>query len=158
MAREKPDENGREIEKDGIKYLIRRATKKDIPKIMAFVDIHLRADWLVRRPYLNDNLNRGYVYLIEHENKLIAWAICSHDGRLWNLLVRPDHRGKGLGGEFIKALNPTIIRSKSDQSTGDPTDFYQKLGYEILEKKVGRKKNINIMKKAKVEVEHAKDE
>jgi N-acetylglutamate synthase-like GNAT family acetyltransferase len=127
------------------KFKIEKATKKDIPEILAFVDIYLRNDWLVRRPYLISCMNRDAVYMVRNEEgRIVAWATC-HEGRLWNLLVHPKYRGCKIGKMLMEELKPTIIRSKSDQSTGDPTSFYEKMGYVVVERKAGRKRNINIM-------------
>ena len=61
--------------------------------------------------------------------------------------LKPAYRGRHIGGELVKRLQPDYIRSKSDQSTGDPTSFYKKLGYEVTERHAGRKRNINIMRR-----------
>ena len=76
----------------------------------------------------------------------MAVGICTGTDSLIHLLVHPDCRGHGIGKEILKKLNPQVIRSKSDQSTGDPTGFYLRNGYEITrEEKVGRKENISIV-------------
>lgn len=140
MERNKSGENGIELQK----IRIRRAEINDIPRILGFVDIYLRRDWLLRRPYLVEKIKHKVSYIAEENEKIVAWATCDK-GRLYNLLIHPAYRGFGIGAHFIKFLNPSIIRSKSDQSTGDPTKFYEKLGYKIISQKEGRKRNINIM-------------
>jgi hypothetical protein len=47
------------------------------------------------------------------------------------MLVAAPHRGEGIGKEMLNQLMPPKIRSKTDQSTGNPTPFYQANGYEI---------------------------
>jgi len=111
---------------------------------MAFVDIYLRRDWMVPRRFLAYEISRGSVYIAETGTILIAWAVCN-DGRLWNLLVHPKYRGQRIGGAFMEHLKPHMIHSKSDQSTGDPIQFYEKLGYKRTQTGTGRKHNIDIM-------------
>lgn len=134
------------FEKDNLIY--RKATQDDLPKIMAFVDVFLRKDWLVRRTYLLTNLEKYDIWLVFDNDKLVAWAIAGGKKRtLWNLLVHPKYRGLKIGLSLVERLKPEIIRSKLDQSTGDPTAFYEKIGYRLIAEKQGRKKNINILEK-----------
>ena len=145
------------FEKDELIY--RKATQEDLPKIMAFVDIFLRRDWLVRRAYLMTNLEKYDIWLVFDKEKLIAWAIAGGKKRtLWNLLVHPKYRGFHIGQILVEKLKPEIIRSKSDQSTGDPTMFYEKIGYRLIASKKGRKRNINIMKRSEPKPERQRDD
>ncbi len=140
------------FEKDGLTF--RRATQDDIPKILAFVDIYLRKDWLVRRAYLVDKMQNDETWVVFDAERLVAWATLGNQKRrgLWNLLVHPHYRGRHIGSNLVAHLRPSYIRSKADQSTGDPTAFYEHLGYEVIERNMGRKHNINLMrKKAKTE-------
>ena len=52
--------------------IFRKATQEDLPKIMAFVDIFLRKDWLVRRTYLN-----LFIYVLTHLKELGGFFIFS---------------------------------------------------------------------------------
>jgi GNAT superfamily N-acetyltransferase len=53
---------------------------------------------------------------------------------LWNLIVRSDHRGQGLGTSFLHALQPDFIRVKksTDHRLPDPLPFYERNGYWTL--------------------------
>ena len=65
-----------------------------------------------------------------------------------HLLIAADQRGKGIGKEMLRQLNPDIIRSKSDQMTGNPASFYEKNGYVLCNTiQVGKKRNIDLMMK-----------
>jgi N-acetylglutamate synthase-like GNAT family acetyltransferase len=91
--------------------IFRKATQEDLPKIMAFVDIFLRKDWLVRRTYLMTNLQKYDIWLVFDARKLIAWAIAGGKKRtLWNLLVHPKYRGLHIGEILVKKLKPEIIK------------------------------------------------
>jgi len=131
------------FEKDGLIY--RKITEDDIPKILAFTDIFLRRDYLVRKPELIVKIKIGEMIGVFDKKKLIAWGSMGKNKRLWNLLVHPKYRGKKIGENIVMKLKPDYIRSKMDQSTGDPTKFYEKIGYKIIQEKIGRKKNINLM-------------
>ena len=133
------------FEKDGL--IFRPATQDDLPKILAFADIFLRRDWLVRREYANDHVAHSWIVL--DQDKLVGWAMITGKkvGRtLYNLIVHPKYRNRHIGSTLITALNPDVIRSKVDQTTGDPTKFYKKLGYHVVERDV-RKKRILIMRR-----------
>ena len=134
------------FEKDGLTY--RQMIEPDIPKVLGFVDIFLRKSWFVRRKYCFDHMSESCVVL--DGDKLVGWIFI--DGKkvektLYNLIIHPKYRGRNIGRILIEKLQPKIIRSKTDQATGDPTEFYKKLGYEIVEKNQGKKRKINIMKK-----------
>lgn len=132
------------FEKDGLIY--RKMNKTDIPKVLAFVDIFLRRSWFVRRKYCYDHMNESYIVL-DHE-KLVGWIFIGGERvkkTLYNLIIHPAYRKKGIGRVLIEKLKPQIIRSKMDQASGDPTKFYEKIGYKLIEKRVGRRKNINIL-------------
>jgi len=154
------------FENDGLTF--RRGTDQDIPKILGFVDIYLRKDWLVRRNYLWDTMHNDETWVVFDGKKLVSWATVGRKSRrgLWNLLVHPKYRGRRIGSVLVEALKPDYVRSKADQSTGDPTPFYEKLGYETVQGHAGRKGNINIMRRRKspsvgpvaiAEVRHRKD-
>lgn len=141
------------FEKDGL--IFRPATQDDLPKILAFTDIFLRRSWLVRREYANDHVDHSWIVL--DQEKLVGWAMITGKkvGRtLYNLIVHPKYRSRHIGATLITALKPDVIRSKTDQATGDPTEFYKKMGYEVIEMRRGRKKKINIMKRSEPKPEH----
>ncbi|HUX14467.1 MAG TPA: GNAT family N-acetyltransferase [Spirochaetia bacterium] len=137
------------FEKDHLIY--RRATEKDIPRILGFVDIYLRKDWLVRRDYLWSTMHTDETWIVTDKKRVVAWATVGRAGRrgLWNLLVHPEYRNRGIGRTLVQRLKPDYIRSKSDQSDGDPAAFYARLGYETIKQNAGRKRNIQIMRRRK---------
>lgn len=79
-----------------------------------------------------------YTTLLCLEGKeIIGWAVVERSNTLIHLLIKGDKRGLGIGKAMMKILQPKYIRSKLDQSTGNPILFYEKLGY----KKVAREKS-----------------
>ena len=78
--------------------------------------------------------------------RLVGWGVRQRDGTLIHLLVASDCRGRGIGAQILKLLSPIAVRSKSDQSTGDPLNFYLKHGYEkTSDQKTGKHQNIDIL-------------
>lgn len=79
-------------------------------------------------------------FSIRHEGKLVAFCRMTTDfifrGALWDVLVHPDHQGKGLGSQLLTyALEhpmicdiPLIVTYTSEQ-----TGFMTKLGFKPKE-------------------------
>ncbi len=136
------------FEKDGLIY--REMTEADIPKLMAFADIFLRSDVLLLRTYITHNLRDGHakVWIVFDDQKLIGFAfVFKSTNSLNNLYVHPKYRGKQIGTNLIQFLKPKIVRSKVDQTTGDPSGFYKKIGYEIVAERQGKKRNLTILQR-----------
>ena len=140
----------------------RLAKGKDYKSIVEFTDYWLAGrakakgvknagdDYFITRRQHVNYLKRYYVMIAidTKSNKLIGWAVMMQSRVLIHLLVASNYRGKGIGKEIVKRLEPYIVRSKSDQSTGDPLEFYKKMNYEIISKsKIGKKKNIDVLRK-----------
>lgn len=135
----------------------RPANGSDLPDICKFVDFWLSggakrlkipgagADYFVPKGQQIGYLKYKTTYLATYSDSIIGWAVKSKNRTMIHLLIVPDYRGKGIGGHLLEILNPEFIRSKSDQSTGDPVEFYQKHGYEIIHAKEGKHHNIDIM-------------
>lgn len=76
---------------------------------------------------------------------IVGWAVLTSKGVLIHLLVRPDFRGRGIGRRMVEILQPELVRSKTDQSSGNPEHFYRTLGYVPSKAEfVGRKRNIQL--------------
>lgn len=110
-----------------------------------FLDMYLRRDWFDTKKRLLNFLKYYFCWNAYDNGVLIAMAVIQSNGVMIRLLVNPKYRGKRIGAEIVKKSNPQIIRCKTDQSSGDPTGFYEKMGYIGIGKKVGRKKNIQLM-------------
>lgn len=135
----------------------RPATASDLPNICKFVDFWLSGgakrlhipgggkDYFVPKGQQIGYLKYKTTYLATFYNEIIGWAVKSKNKTLIHLLVTPEYRGKGIGGHLLKILDPEFVRSKSDQSTGDPRAFYEKHGYTVTEAGQGKNKNIDIL-------------
>ena len=89
--------------------------------------------------------------------EIIGWAVVEPSGTLIHMLVAGNYRGEGIGRQMMCLLSPEFVRSKSDQSSGNPISFYENLGYrkvatvksrsrlDIESIKPKRKPNIDIL-------------
>lgn len=89
--------------------------------------------------------------------EIVAWSVIEPSGTMIHLLVAGNKRGKGIGKHILKLTSPKLIRSKSDQSSGNPIRFYERLGYRKVDTvksrsrldidliKPNRKPNIDIL-------------
>lgn len=129
-------------------FTIRRARADDLKRIQAFLDSYLRRDWFLSPKGLVQMLESLYWWMAECDGELRAVAAMNKQGALMQLLVHPDYRKCGIGRRLLERLRPAIIRSRSDQSTGDPRLFYEKNGYRSVGvTKVGRRRNIELLER-----------
>jgi len=125
---------------------IRRAWPDDEPMISRFVDSALpKSDFFVQHGKHKSYIQRYKVFIAELFGQVIGWSVIDRQNKLIHLLVHPDYRRHGIGTELLKVSAPKIIRSKSDQSTGNPINWYQKHGYTLLAKSTGKNRNIDIL-------------
>lgn len=141
-----------------IKY--RKAAMEDLAAIVRFVDYWLTGgavsdrvpgathDFFVSRGRQEAYLAKYDVLLAICERVIVGWAVKTNRNILIHMLVAVPFRGKGIGGEMIRRLAPEIVRSKMDQKSGDPADFYMKQGYYRLScERLGKKENIELFAK-----------
>ena len=135
----------------------RPARFSDIPSITEFVDdCHTAGDFFVTPSRHFKYLKYYSVLLAFDNNTIIGWAVKQKNGTLIHLLIHPGFRGQGIGGTMLRILNPPKVRSKSDQSTGNPIGFYLKQGYIITQLSQGKNANIDILKKAESSTDSAR--
>lgn len=138
----------------------RFATESDLPAIVRFVDLWLSghgskpkgykiaSDYFVPRGRHSWFIRGYWVLLALEHDEIVGWAVMTSSSVLIHLLVAATHRGRGIGSELVKRLNPPTVRSKLDQSSGDPSEFYRKLGYvKVSEIPLGSKRNIDLFRK-----------
>ncbi|MBA7671418.1 hypothetical protein ES703_79576 [subsurface metagenome] len=124
---------------------LRTATLEDLPAICKFVDFWLSGrgkrvnapgavdDYFVSPSQHKKYIKKYQVWLLFELHELIAWSVVQHGDSMIHFLIAGTHRGKGIGSTLLKMLTPTTIRSKSNQSSGDPGPFYEKHGYRKVE-------------------------
>ena len=141
-------------------YTFQIATKTDLPAIAKFVDFWLSgrakdkaisggsSDCFISHPRHKDYFRKYYILLCFYKNVIVGWAVMSKSQRLFHLLIAADHRGKGIGSRMLQILKPDIVRSKVDQGTGNPTEWYEKHGFKKEPGPLqGKNNNIQILMK-----------
>ena len=139
----------------GVEY--RKADMADLPAIISFVDYWLSGcgqadkipgaghDYFVRGGQQKAYLQKYTVMLASIAGEIVGWAVKTHKGVLIHLLVAAPFRKCGIGGEMLRLMKPQTVRSKFDQSSGDPADFYRKHGYvKTSTERLGKHKNIDM--------------
>lgn len=139
----------------------RKADSSDLPAIARFVDYWLTGggqadgipgathDYFVRFGQHADYVRKYDVMLACCKGEIVGWAVKTKKGVLIHLLVAATFRGGGIGSEMLRRLNPEVVRSKFDQKSGDPAEFYLKHGYiRSSPVRVGRKLNIELFHRA----------
>ncbi|MBA7675702.1 hypothetical protein ES703_83939 [subsurface metagenome] len=135
----------------------RNGVIEDLQAIVAFVDFWLTGggladgvtgsahDFFVPRGRHESYLKKYDVLLALLADEILGWAVKTKKGVLIHLLVAGTFRGQGIGSELLKRMAPNVVRSKFDQSTGDPAVFYLKHGFvKESTSRVGKKRNIDI--------------
>ncbi len=123
---------------------IREANPSDLNQIRTFTDFWLsgrgmkkKAPGAVNDVFISPGQHAKYirsynVFLMFYSNQLIGWAVKQYHHQLIHLLISGYHRNQGFGTFFLKIIKPELIRSKTDQSSGNPKRFYESLGYESI--------------------------
>jgi len=133
----------------------------DLDKIKEFVDFWLsgrgnrvNAPGAVDDCFVSVGQHKAYLrrYLVVvalEDDRIVGWAVKTLKGVLLHLLVAGDQRGQGVGGELLRIMGPVSVRSKIDQSTGDPTGWYMRKGYTVCGTEcVGKNRNIKVLRRA----------
>ncbi|GAH11727.1 unnamed protein product, partial [marine sediment metagenome] len=138
----------------------RKANEADVPAIIAFVDFWLKGQGLPAK--IPGSAHDYFVPAGRHPkfvtkyttiialigNCIIGWSVKTHKGVLIHLLVAGTFRHQGIGSELLALQDPETIRSKMDQSAGDPAEFYANSGYTRAPVPAqGKKHNIELFTK-----------
>lgn len=140
----------------------RLAREQDLPAITAFVDFWLAGkgnigkvpgaahDYFVPAGRHLKFVTRYTTILALLNNFIVGWCVKTHKDVLIHLLVAGTFRNQGIGSRLLIISNPKTIRSKIDQTAGDPAQFYIKHGYSKLTKpRQGRKQNIELFERVR---------
>ena len=138
----------------------RSADNSDLNSICEFVDFWLTGggkadgipgaghDFFIPHGRQADYLRKYKVMLAIESGKIVGWAVTTKKNVLIHLLIAATFRGQSIGSELLKRMDPEVIRSKFDQSTGDPGPFYRKHGFvKAVPERLGKKGNIEIYAK-----------
>lgn len=143
-----------------MEVVYRKAELSDLERIAAFVDYWLTGggkavgipgaghDFFVPVGRHEAYLAKYAVLLAIYESEIVGWAVKTKKGVLIHLLVAATFRRSGIGSELLRRMSPDVVRSKFDQSSGDPAGFYRKHGYvKASSERLGKKKNIELFVK-----------
>lgn len=135
----------------------RKAADSDLDRIAKFADYWLGGkaksdhiplagkDFFIPIGQHKDYLRKQEVWLALCCGDIVGWSVKTVKGVLIHLLIAATFRGQGIGTELLRLSNPATIRSKWNQSSGDPRRFYERSGFELdTGKKVGRRGKIQV--------------
>lgn len=120
------------------------AIVSDLPEIQKFTDFWLSgrgksagAPGATNDCFISPSQHKRYIekyrtVLVREGPNLIAWAVVHPSGQLIHLLVAGTHRGQGVGSRLLNYLDPPRVRSKSNQQSGNPAEFYRRHGYHSV--------------------------
>lgn len=79
---------------------------------------------------------------VNNADEIVGIAIMSKNKTLWNLIVSESKRGHGIGTRLLEIIRPETVRVKAKpvghlsksqlEAFEDPTEWYEKRGYEII--------------------------
>lgn len=89
-----------------------------------------------------EGISRGHVFVAKFDDEWVGMAVFIKDSNgewsVKSLWVDPKHRGKGIGGEFIKTIIETArkdelngIRLDVNTESEEIINFYKSFGFEI---------------------------
>lgn len=120
---------------------IREADLKDMERLVLFFDTHLAGDWFMFKgkwlKILTGTDSRGGQHtpdvcaIAENDGgEIVGIAIMSrYTKKLFNLIVHSSYRKQGVGKALLDYLKPRHVRCKTDMSSGNPKEYYERLGY-----------------------------
>lgn len=125
-------------------FYYRQAQSRDLDLICRFTDFWLSGrgkskgiSGVVDDCFISKGQHQKYILryatlLVFDGDVLVGWAVVEPSDTLIHMLVAGNYRRKGIGRRMVQILRPKRVRSKSDQSSGNPIGFYKKLGYRVV--------------------------
>lgn len=113
------------------------ANEGDLDEIVELFDRFFKAYAFIPRAILEVQIKKMQVYVIRVDGHIRAVAIGKRRQVLWNILVHPDFRGRGLGRRLVEYVAAKTVRVKcrdrrKRKGFSDPTEFYRRLGYRFV--------------------------
>jgi N-acetylglutamate synthase-like GNAT family acetyltransferase len=136
---------------------IRTALSNDIDSIKQLADSHRHELGFLRRPALLESIQRQELLVAENSHGIVGFVEYRHrrdqQTTLYNVVVHPDHRKKGVGQQLLQNLEQEALgKGKSFILLKCPEDlpangFYKQLDYEKAEVEPGKSRRLNIWQK-----------
>lgn len=132
--------------------MLKLATINDLYDICRFTDywlagrgLRVKAPGAVNDYFISPSQHKRYIlkyktYIVRLDGEIIAWAVIHTTDTMIHLLIAAPYRGRGIGSSILKHLAPGQVRSKSNQSTGNPAEFYIKNGYTFSKQVLARRR------------------
>ncbi len=123
----------------------RQAVLDDVKNLSRFTDwwlagrgFHQQIHGAVNDCFISPGQHRKYInkyntWICTSDEDIVGWAVVQHNDIMIHLLVAGDYRGIGIGSKLLRMLSPRFVRSKSDQTSGNPISFYQRAGYRKID-------------------------
>ena len=110
-----------------------RASARDTLPLCDWCDLHLQGDFFFRRGHLRGIIERTNtaVWIVLVDSVMSGLVILYRESMLHNLYLAPDCRGGGIGTSLVQFFRPTAVRAKKNMIAGDPTGFYERLGFTV---------------------------
>lgn len=107
--------------------------RRDLQPLKDWLDVYLQGNYFFKEGHLANILGdaKCKVFAVLVDTAMAGVCIVYKDTTLHNLYLAPEYRRQGVGRALIEYFKPLVIRSKSDQVEGDPTDAYRRAGYEV---------------------------
>ena len=154
---------------------IRKATKKDIPKLIPFIQKSFEKpkSWVVDETNNVINKNEGVIYVVVENNEFIGFiGIKKYQERTWAkkfidfnksmmlcwIALLKEHRGRGIGSKLLDIADKQAkIWNKKRvwlNCGKNKINFYQRKGYKIAgyfmkQRKEGKRRQYIMEKKLK---------
>jgi GNAT superfamily N-acetyltransferase len=121
--------------------IIRYAHYSDFEKVYKFLDNNFTKEGygFLHKSQIETEIMKSRVIIAVHENDIVGTRIGI--GKLWNMSVSKEYRGKSIGRRLIEFYKPDVIRVKSNpvghlskhqkENFVNPEGFYEKLGYKM---------------------------
>ena len=131
-------------------------TANDVLAVEHFADSVLRDDFFFRKGHWLSLVADSRVQLLvvrvrpggqPEWSEICGVVVLYADSILHNLFLARQWRALGLGSAIIEAVSPSKIRAKVDMSSGDPSDFYARLGFTHEEARKGKRGQIRVLTK-----------
>lgn len=133
-----------------------QVTHSDCLAVEHFADAVLRDDFFFRKGHWLSLVSDSRVRLLvlraqqpgsNEWSEILGVLVLYADSVLHNLFLARWCRGMGLGSAVIEAVSPSSIRAKTDMVAGDPTGFYNRLGYTHEVAREGKRGQISVLTK-----------
>ncbi len=96
----------------------------------------------------NEMITDQVVLIAEYENKIVGFISLENGNYIDFLYVHKDYQRKGIAKKLYSAIEKEALRQKQTKLSSDVSKtarpFFEKVGYEIVDKQIVIKKNVEL--------------